>query len=242
MYKKIILFVVVGALSVLLTACSQSWQAATAVTPGDGTPAQAELSDILQLAVGTFQLEETDQAVQADQAAVLLPLWQAYSVLSTSDTVAQVELDALVAQIQETMTAEQNKAISDMQLTARDMMELNQTLGLGAGSGGPNVEDTPEAAAEYSGATEFIMPSGGAMPSGGGGGGNRPSGGGGGWGGGMPGGGGDAVVIMGGQMDPTMLSTLEASGRPMGGGMMNVNPQLFQALIDLLEKKIQPVQ
>ena len=85
------------------------------------------------LLVGTLKLEDTDQAVSAEQAATLLPLWQAYRSLSTSQTAAEAEVDALLNQIQSTMTSDQVDAINAMNLTITDMMDLMQSMGVGMG-------------------------------------------------------------------------------------------------------------
>jgi len=69
--------------------------------------------------------------VTAVQAAKLLPLWQVYSGLLTSDTAAQTEIDALIEQIQDTMTAEQIKAINAMDLTQQDVLAVMQEQGAG---------------------------------------------------------------------------------------------------------------
>ena len=60
-----------------------------------------------QLAVGTLLLEETALAVDEVLAVELYPLWQALQSLSDSDTAAEVEVQAVVNQIQGTMTPEQ---------------------------------------------------------------------------------------------------------------------------------------
>ena len=80
--------------------------------------------------MGTLKLEETDHAVASDQAADLLPLWQVLNSLSSSDTAAQEEINAITEQIQETMTAEQLAAIEAMELTGEDIFATMQELGL----------------------------------------------------------------------------------------------------------------
>jgi hypothetical protein len=82
------------------------------------------------------QLEDTDQEVDENQAADLLPLWQAYQSLSNSDTTAEVELDAVVNQIQDTMTDDQIAAIAGMQLTADRVAQLIEEGALAFGRGG----------------------------------------------------------------------------------------------------------
>ncbi len=94
-----------------------------------------ELPAATRLLVGTLKLDGTDQAVTGKQASDLLPLWQTMKVLSTSDTAAQQEKDALTEQIQETMTAGQRQAITNMKLTRADMFTFLQGQGTAAGAG-----------------------------------------------------------------------------------------------------------
>jgi len=87
-----------------------------------------------QLSIGTFLLEETDDAVTVEQAGELLTAWQMLQALQSSGTAAQVELDAVLGQIQRAMTNEQLTAIKEMMLTSDSLMELIQERG-GLGSG-----------------------------------------------------------------------------------------------------------
>jgi hypothetical protein len=82
-----------------------------------------------QLALGTILLEETDQAVMPEQAATLLPLWQ---VLRGGVT-TQVEVNAVLKQIEGTMTREQLEAIAAMQLTQEYLQTWMQEQGMGSG-------------------------------------------------------------------------------------------------------------
>jgi len=81
---------------------------------------------------GTFRLESTEQAVTAEQAKELLPLWKAYRSLSGSSSSSTVELQALVKQIQGTMAEEQVTAIAAMGLTAEDLNTVAQEQGVDA--------------------------------------------------------------------------------------------------------------
>ncbi|MGD0613502.1 MAG: hypothetical protein ABSB41_18545 [Anaerolineales bacterium] len=110
-------------LAVLLTACSQSSSSTS------GSSSQS-LSEADQLLVGTFKLETTKSAVDAKEAASLLPLWQAYNQLTTSDTTAQAEMMAVVSQIQSTMSAAQIQAIKSMNLNQKDLSEAINSLGV----------------------------------------------------------------------------------------------------------------
>lgn len=89
-----------------------------------------------QLVLGTLRLEDDPAlAVTAEQAATLLPLWQALRSLTQSGTAATAEIDALVAQIEGEMTPAQLQAIAAMQLTQADIQALAQEWGLTVGDG-----------------------------------------------------------------------------------------------------------
>jgi hypothetical protein len=113
-------------LLVTLTACGGG--AATLTEP-------TALPQSIQLSMGTLKLEETPQAVTAEQAQELLPLWQMLRTLQQSDTAAQAEIEAVLNQIQGTMTPEQRAAIKEMDLTLVSMRTMAQELGLGMGRG-----------------------------------------------------------------------------------------------------------
>ena len=99
------------------------------------------LSPMGQLALGTLRLDDGELAVDEAQAAELLPLWQALQSLSNSQTTAQVELNAVVKQIQGTMSAEQVAAIAGMRLTEDALTEMMESGDLGfRGFGGRNAE------------------------------------------------------------------------------------------------------
>jgi hypothetical protein len=111
------------------------------------TPA---MSDETRLIIGTFKLEGTDQAVTAEQAAVLLPLWNALKEIEGSSTPqgnqppdtqpsnatpvdnsdTQQEIDADIEQIQGAMTTAQLQMIEDMQLTSQGIMNTMQEQGI----------------------------------------------------------------------------------------------------------------
>lgn len=93
------------------------------------------LSVAAQLVVGTLKLEGGAQAVTAEQAADLLPLWKAHRSLSQSSSASPLELEGLVTQIIETMTEEQVAAIAAMRLTRQDLTDVMQARGLFAQSG-----------------------------------------------------------------------------------------------------------
>lgn len=133
--KKVVLLTVAMLLAVVAVACGRSAGAEPGTTAAatSGAVLAENYADALsvpsQLIVGSLRLEESGLTVDASQAAELLPLWQAYQSLSNSDTAAEAEVQALVKQIQETMSAEQIAAIAAMELTAEDTTALMQDQG-----------------------------------------------------------------------------------------------------------------
>lgn len=89
-----------------------------------------------QLTLGILQLVGTPDEVNAEQAAILLPLWQALLGTQKSGTAAQAEVSALLKQIEGTLTPEQLTAIREMQLTQTDLQEWASANGVAMGSGG----------------------------------------------------------------------------------------------------------
>jgi len=87
----------------------------------------------MQLILGTLQLEGTDLAVNSDQAAELIPLWKAMRSLSSSDTAAEAEIEAVINQIQDAMTPEQIEAIAAQELSPEDIQTIVQELGIAFG-------------------------------------------------------------------------------------------------------------
>ncbi len=150
-------------LTLILTACGAS------SNPPQAGPANQDrtLPLATQLIVGTFKLDGTAQAVTAEQAKELLPMWQVYKDLLKSDTAAQEEISGLVDQIQETMTAEQTQAITDMNLTQRDIFTLMEEKGLGGQRNNSSSSSNSSSSRNNSGGGGFVPPDGG-FPGGGG--------------------------------------------------------------------------
>jgi hypothetical protein len=205
------------ALVLTLTACgaaSNRTQQAASGQPDGSLPIQE------QVLIGTFKLEGTPQAVTAQQAAQLIPLWQVYNDLSTSDTAAQEEINGLVQQIQDTMTPEQMQAIQKMNLNWQDIFTVMQDQGITQGRGQGNSNR-----------------SNGQNSNGGGFGFAPPDGGPGGFGGGEPGrfpGGGNGQG--GGSFTPEQIATAQAA-RGGAGGLNRIPSGLIDALVQFLQKK-----
>lgn len=146
-----------------LTACSPL----STASPNGATQTSDELPIGLQLAVGTLKLENTENDITADQAEELMMYWQVYEEVSQSDTAAQEEIDAVIAQIQETMTTKQMQAISDMQISQQDVIAAMQgpTVTTSASQNGSNSGVTVSDGGNVAGAPPD---GGGAPPDGGG--------------------------------------------------------------------------
>ena len=193
----------------------------------NGTPSARNLTQSLppaeSLLIGTLKLQGTGNAVTATQAAALVPLWQAYAQLTSSNTAAQAEIDAVVTQIQTTLTPAQVQAITAMQLTRRDMFTEMSSLGLtnGGANGTPGFRFTPRPGGGGGGGG-----GGGFFAGGGDGGGGFPGGGGGGGGGGVPGAGGTTTR-------PTPNATQQALRAQYAN---RIPTPLIDALVSYLQK------
>ena len=132
-------------LAVALSACGTATPAALAPSPDAYTSAnlvttyENALPARMQLSLGTLKLAETSTPVTAEQAAKLLPLWQALKSMTSSGNSASAEVNALLGQIETTLSAEQLAAIKDMKMTFADMTTWASANGitLGSGSGQP---------------------------------------------------------------------------------------------------------
>jgi len=215
-----------------LAACSAT-QGTDPATQTTVDPQQT--ANDVKLLMGAFLLEDTDQAITPDQAGELILLWKGVKALAASDSATQAELDALYAQIEETMTAEQMTAINAMTIDQDTMRELMQQYGTSNGEGdaagtdfGFMMGEMPEGmeGMEPPEGGNFERPSdgGGAMPDGGG---ARP-------GGDMGGG-----FATGANLNESQRATLEAqqssqigTRRSSGMTLMLIDP-----LIQLLQER-----
>ena len=227
-----------------LSACSSA--VATGGTTQPANSAQnagpdGALSPEMQLAVGTLLLEDSEQPINAETAAELLPLWKAVRSLGSSSTITTQEYQALFDQIKETLTSEQMDAITAMELTREDLMSLSDKLGITMMGGGGGPMGTPSAemletlqAARESGQMPE-MPAGG-IPGGGSGG--MPAGGGFQGGGGIPGGGMGPGMAGGMAGMPTEEASTD-SVRARSGVTQSIPTELLDAVIDYLQTMIE---
>jgi hypothetical protein len=238
MKKHIVLIGMVILISIL-AGCSSASQdisgqeaennAAVTANPVDKNSMESSSLE-LQLALGTFKLEETELAIPSEQAVELLPLWKAIRSLSQSDNITEEEMNALYKQIQETMSAEQLETITALQLSFEDMQTIAEQYDFEFGRGGglgfenlsPELQATAQARRESG---EFPMP-------GEGGGLGRGMGEGGGAGGGFFQGG-DAEGL-----SPEARQTAIAESGWVPRVQSGVNAALLDAVIQFLEAKL----
>jgi hypothetical protein len=209
--KKWMFITIVVSLVLALSACGS-----TQNTPATAAAASTTLSEEAQLLVGTFKLESTALAITSEQAGSLLPLWETLQSLASSNTAASQEVDAVVSQIQSTMSAQQVSSITAMKLTQQDLAAAMVDTGTAS---------TSSASAGTVNTSTAQLQSGAGAPAGG----NPP----GDMGGGMPG----ASDVQSVSQTQTGASQAVATAQP-GGTTGQVSSALIKALVTLLQKKI----
>jgi hypothetical protein len=153
--KKTPFLLLLLALFLALSACAPAADEAPAVpTSVAGEYLSTEYADAAslrnQLAFGTLQLEDTENAVTSEQAQKLVPFWQAIITLSGDTTTADEELIAVQDQIVQTLTDEQLQAIADMQLTIADLDAFYAEYGIIFPTPVPGVTKVPGAGSSMS--------------------------------------------------------------------------------------------
>jgi hypothetical protein len=143
MRRWTIVLVLALAVGPLLVGCEQESQATPATAEESAgetyrstaldTSYDNALNASTQLILGTIRLEETGNAVTPEQAKSLLPLWQSLQ----GGVTAQAEVNAVLKQIEGTMTHDQLAAIAATQLTQEDLQSWMQEQGMGGGFAGP---------------------------------------------------------------------------------------------------------
>jgi hypothetical protein len=225
MNKKWILSLVgVSVLALGLAGCGTSKTVSTSTSTDRLNTNYANALPVeTQLVLGTLKLEGTSQAVDPAMATQLLPLYSLLQQLTTSGTAAQAEIDAVLDQIQATMTADQIHAIAAMKLTQTDLTNYFGQSG--------------QFTSTRTGTRSAGSSGGGGFP-GGGEAGGPPAGFTGGGGGGPAGGG--FAGNEGSNLSQNQIATLRAerTGTPRFGGS-GTPSFLLNGLIQLLQKKSQ---
>jgi hypothetical protein len=233
--KKVTLITLILVMAASLAACSSSTSNRSRRSTTGSSTAEGEtgLSTLNKMAVGIFKLEGTANDLTVDQDKEMLTLWEAYKQVSTSDTASPQEKAALVAQIQSTLTTEQNAAIEAMNLTAKDVHELMQQRGIEVAASSTQTSSSASSSNRSSGGGGFPGGGGGGMPGGGG----FP---GGGAGGGMP----PDAAAGGGSASGTPQAGANRTGGPAaganGGGFVSesMTRAIIDALITMLQQKV----
>ncbi|MBI5933443.1 MAG: hypothetical protein HY867_07010 [Chloroflexi bacterium] len=96
-----------------------------------------------QLAFGIMQLDGGPNAITAEQAKTLVPLWQGIIALSGDETTASEELTAVQDQIVTALTPAQLQAIAAMQLTNADLSAFYAENGISVPTPVPGVTKVP---------------------------------------------------------------------------------------------------
>ena len=119
-------FALIFIFALLATACAATNAKTTeSIGPINSNYANAA-SPSEQLIVGVLKLEGTDLAVTSQQASQLVPLLEAYNSLASSNNAAQAEIQAVLNQIETTLTDDQTQAIVKMKLTSQDLANIAQ--------------------------------------------------------------------------------------------------------------------
>jgi hypothetical protein len=145
--------VIVLTLALATSACGAVGGASTTPVPTYtasrlDTSFSSALPSHLILAMGTLNLDATANAITPEQARQLLPLLQAMRSAVNSGGGNQAELDALLVQIDGSMTAEQIAAIDALKLTSNSMRAWVMKQGLAPAD--PQMQATQEAMAKSS--------------------------------------------------------------------------------------------
>jgi len=145
--KRIFIPILTILFAILLASCSGTAAPASTtsstsdayVSPSLDVSYENALSTRLQLTLGSLKLAETNMPITADQAKVMLPLWEGLLNMTRTGNNAQAEVTALLTQIEATFTPDQLSAIREMKLTAADIQAWASANGvpLGNGSGQP---------------------------------------------------------------------------------------------------------
>lgn len=219
--KKIVLASVLFTLLLALAACGGA--SSSSVPTGDSTSLTLEE----ELLVGTFKLEGTDLAVSSDQASQLLPLWGTLQSLVKSGTAASEEINAVVNQIESTMSSQQVNVITAMELTQQDLESELTALGVSANNSDANSSSSTSSVQGLANAGPI---SGGSDLAGGnpGGGGNPPS---------DMTGSDPSGALTGQQLGQVQASTAQTSSSQATGTSSQISSALISALVELLQKK-----
>lgn len=141
--KRTSIFTLTIVFALLLASCGGTAEPASTtssnpdayVSPSLDLTYENAINTRLQLTLGSLKLAETATPITAEQAATMLPLWQALQNMTKTGNSAQAEVNALLGQIEDAFTPEQLTAIRDMKLTSADIQTWASGNGVSMGSG-----------------------------------------------------------------------------------------------------------
>jgi hypothetical protein len=240
MKKKVMHYILIIPTLLILAACSSIQLPGAQTSATAQNPAQNQAMNFAnqpvesKLAIGLLKLEGSSNAVTAEQAKTMLPLWQAVKSLGKGSTTTSDEMTALYQQIQDALTPGQLQTIKDMNLTQDEIQTLMQQNGIQMPQ--PGAMGTPGAGLPSAAQTQI------AQQRASGGGADFPGGGPGGAGGpppdggfpGGPGGGTGGSSSSGGTTQGTPQPGQTGRGGGMRGGM---NFLFVDPLIKLMETR-----
>jgi hypothetical protein len=142
--KRIFIPTLIVLFSLFLASCSGTAAPASTTTtnadayvsPNLDVSYENALNARLQLTLGSLKLAETDTPIAAEQAKVMLPLWEGLLNMTRTGNNAQAEVNALLGQIEAAFTPEQLTAIGAMKLTSADIQTWSAANGVAVGNGG----------------------------------------------------------------------------------------------------------
>lgn len=145
--KRIFIPTLIVIFTLFLASCSGTADSASTtssnsdayVSPNLDVSYENALNARLQLTLGSLKLAETNTPITAEQAKVMLPLWEGLMNMTRTGNSAQAEVNAVLGQIEAAFTPEQLTAIRDMKLTSDNIQTWATASGvtLGSGSGQP---------------------------------------------------------------------------------------------------------
>jgi len=141
--KRIFIPTLIIIFSLLLASCSGTAAPASTtssnsdayVSPNLDVSYENALNARLQLTLGSLKLAETNSPITADQAQIMLPLWEGLLNMTRTGNNAQAEVNAVLVQIEAAFTPDQLTAIRAMKLSSPDMQTWASANGATTGSG-----------------------------------------------------------------------------------------------------------
>ena len=129
MRVRYILWVLTAVIVIALVGCKKAepTPVADASIVGSSAGMPRSLGGVNRLALSTFRLEATKDAVTPAQAAELLPLWQ---MIGGGSLQGDAETQAVLKQIESKMSESQFAAIEAMELTWEDIQTWMQEQGI----------------------------------------------------------------------------------------------------------------